>query len=197
MTSISNSLPKSLGSRSRHHTWNIQFLRTGKISNMILNVVVLFIPKAELRSSSRTRTLQSVNLERRIPQDQHLLESDKMTFAPPAKKRKTESHSKAPIMFHGPGLKPGVCLKVFDQDFYVHSIILKVHSESSRKFLDSPDKAVGEKRTTGFCYVWVTEVDKDRRGWHLIAAPSPESQVCHSCRRSLLASGFIICFILQ
>lgn len=63
-------------------------------------------------------------------------------MAPPlAKKQKVESLPKSPIIFQSPGLKPDVSLKVFDVDFYVHSIVLKLHSAFFRKFLDSANEA--------------------------------------------------------
>ncbi|PVH87079.1 hypothetical protein DL98DRAFT_355713, partial [Cadophora sp. DSE1049] len=44
-------------------------------------------------------------------------------------------------VFTTPGYQPNVRLVVFDQEFHVHSILLKLHSAYFRKFLDSPDKA--------------------------------------------------------
>src|SRR6187402_2341564 len=57
----------------------------------------------------------------------------------PAKKQKVDD-AKSPIVFHTPGLKPDVRLMVFDEEFHVHSVLLKLHSAFFRKFLDSPDK---------------------------------------------------------
>jgi BTB/POZ domain len=101
-----------------------------------------------------------------------------MASAPPAKKQKTDHPPKPPIVFQAPGLKPDVCLKVFDQEFHVHSVLLKLHSEFFRKFHDSPDKAAGGgDSASGFRYPWVTEVDEARDDWHLVAALSPEEEV--------------------
>lgn len=60
---------------------------------------------------------------------------------PPAKKQKLDD-TNSPIVFSQPGLKPDTRLTVFDQEFHVHSIILKLKSAFFRKFLDSPDKAL-------------------------------------------------------
>jgi len=61
--------------------------------------------------------------------------------APPAKKQKINNDEvKSPIVFHTPGFKPDVRLMVFDREFQVHSVLLKLHSAFFRKFLDSPDK---------------------------------------------------------
>ncbi|KAE8442587.1 hypothetical protein EG329_003074 [Mollisiaceae sp. DMI_Dod_QoI] len=52
----------------------------------------------------------------------------------------SSSSPAAPIIFTSPGLKPDVRLNVLGTDFHVHSIILKLHSNFFRRFLDSPDK---------------------------------------------------------
>ncbi len=59
---------------------------------------------------------------------------------PPAKRKKVERLPKSPIIFQPPGLKPDVSLKVFDVSFYVHSVVLKLHSAFFRKFLDATNK---------------------------------------------------------
>jgi hypothetical protein len=61
-------------------------------------------------------------------------------MAPAAKKQKVDNPPKSPIVFQSPGIRPDVSLKVFDVEFHVHSILLKLHSAFFRKFLDSPDK---------------------------------------------------------
>jgi hypothetical protein len=65
-----------------------------------------------------------------------------ITMAQPAsKKQKTNEEPPSPVVFQSPGLQPDVRLTVFDKEFHVHSVLLKLHSAFFRKFLDSPDKA--------------------------------------------------------
>jgi len=116
-------------------------------------------------------------------------------MAPPAKKQKVNPPPKSPIIFQSPGLKPEVSLKIFNVEFHVHSVLLKLHSAFFRKFLDSPDKIVppadstihsgnGSASTTppeasalrpslifsNFKYTWVTKADDDDfHKWHLVA----------------------------
>jgi hypothetical protein len=66
----------------------------------------------------------------------------------------------APFIFVSPGLKPDTRLKVFKQEFHVHSLILKLHSNFFRKFLDSPDKPNGPA-SPHFQYEYVSVVDDD------------------------------------
>ncbi|TVY83800.1 hypothetical protein LSUE1_G001897 [Lachnellula suecica] len=73
-----------------------------------------------------------------------------------------------PIIFHTPGLKPDVRLNVFGQDMHVHSIVLKLHSNYFRRFLDSPDKS-GAPASPLFQYEYVTVVDGDEE-WALESA---------------------------
>lgn len=47
---------------------------------------------------------------------------------------------KSVIVFRSPGEEIDTLLSVLEQDFHVHSVILKCHSNYFRKFLDSPDK---------------------------------------------------------
>ncbi|KAH9215140.1 hypothetical protein DL95DRAFT_461401 [Leptodontidium sp. 2 PMI_412] len=62
-------------------------------------------------------------------------------MAPPILKKQKIDNSMPPIVFSTPGLKPDTRLTVFEQEFQVHSLVLKLHSAFFRKFLDSPDKA--------------------------------------------------------
>jgi hypothetical protein len=71
-----------------------------------------------------------------------------------------------PIIFASPGLKPDVRLLVFKQEFHVHSVILKLHSNYFRKFLDSPDKKKASVSAL-FRYVYVSVVDEDDHLWAL------------------------------
>ncbi|TVY39552.1 hypothetical protein LOCC1_G004464 [Lachnellula occidentalis] len=66
----------------------------------------------------------------------------------------------APIKFLSPGLKPDTRLMVFEQEFHVHSTILKLHSNYFRQFLDSPDKT-GAPASALFQYEYVSVVDED------------------------------------
>jgi hypothetical protein len=66
----------------------------------------------------------------------------------------------APFIFVSPGLKPDTRLKVFKQEFHVHSLILKLHSNFFRKFLDSPDKPEGPA-SRYFQYEYVSVIDDD------------------------------------
>ncbi|KAH7319453.1 hypothetical protein BKA65DRAFT_409686 [Rhexocercosporidium sp. MPI-PUGE-AT-0058] len=73
----------------------------------------------------------------------------------------------SPIVFFSPGLKPDTRLTVFDQEFQVHSMILKLHSAFFRKFLDSADKTSIASNGQPFKYDWVTKVDA-KEEWHLV-----------------------------
>jgi hypothetical protein len=118
---------------------------------------------------------------------------------PPTKKQKIESLPKSLITFQSPGLKPDVSLKVFDVEFYVHSIVLKLHSTFFRKFLDAANKGAssstkgianpGARNSASdgttppeasatrpsmifgdFKYKWVTKIDKGEEDkWHLVS----------------------------
>jgi hypothetical protein len=127
------------------------------------------------------------------------LRTEKKMAPPLTKKQKVESLPKSPIVFQLPGLKPDVSLKVFDDEFYVHPIVLKLHSAFFRKFLDSANKA-DSSSTNGavnfyasnsasdgttppessvtrpsivfgdFKYKWVTKIDKGEEDkWHLVS----------------------------
>lgn len=65
-----------------------------------------------------------------------------------------------PVVFKSPGLQPDVRLKVFDTDFHVHSVVLKLHSNYFRRFLDAPDKPEGPASPL-FRYEYSTVVDED------------------------------------
>jgi hypothetical protein len=69
------------------------------------------------------------------------------------------------IKFTSPGLKHDVRLKVFNVDFHVHSVILKLYPGFFRKFLDSPEKEI--PTSDEFTYGWVTQIDEDG-SWHII-----------------------------
>jgi hypothetical protein len=84
----------------------------------------------------------------------------------PAKKQKLANLE--PVIFKQAGLgAPDTCLAVFDQEFYLHSTILKLYSAFFRKFMDSPDKVKLTTTATEFKYNWVSKVEKDD-DWHLV-----------------------------
>ncbi|TVY89683.1 hypothetical protein LAWI1_G003078 [Lachnellula willkommii] len=74
-----------------------------------------------------------------------------------------------PIVFTAPGLGPDMSIEVFKQIFHVNSMVLKIHSEYFRNYLDSPDKAPAGSVAGAFKYEWVTQVDEDGKGWSLTA----------------------------
>ncbi|TVY39026.1 hypothetical protein LSUB1_G004583, partial [Lachnellula subtilissima] len=77
--------------------------------------------------------------------------------------------TKDPIVFTAPGLGPDMSIEVFKQIFHVNSLVLKVHSEYFRTYLNSPDKAPASSISGTFRYNWVTLVDEDANGWSLTA----------------------------
>jgi BTB/POZ domain len=90
-----------------------------------------------------------------------------MAAPPPAKKQKVDK-AKTPIVFKQTGLgAPDTSLVIFDQEFHVHSMLLKIHSAFFRKFMDSPDK-VNSTTMQDFKYYWVAETEEDGE-WHLVA----------------------------
>jgi len=108
-------------------------------------------------------------------------------MATPASKKQKTSHSPEIVAFSSPGQAPDVRLNVLGiKEFHVHSFFLKHHSAFFRKFLDSPDKQLTgedqagavtavEKRAgkvTAFRYEWVSQIDEDGKGWHLVCASS-------------------------
>ncbi len=130
-----------------------------------------------------------------------------VVMAPPPKKQKIvhNEEGQSAIIFHQPGLKPDVLLRVFDVDYHVHSIILKPHSAFFRKFLEPSNTPAIKPATVGtefhelsgtitpasasatsvnllppsFRYVWITKIDHDDPGkWHLTSKYSDEKDVC-------------------
>ena len=126
---------------------------------------------------------------------------------PPNKKQKTDdAAAPSPIVFQSPGLQPDVRLVVFDTEFHVHSIILKLYSAFFRKFLDSPDKAAAAEAAAvnpsiispelimpkKFKYEWVTKLDEDAESgddnvWYLVAATGvPKVSFCYIIQHTVL-----------
>jgi len=75
----------------------------------------------------------------------------------------------APIIF-APHVQTDTLLRVFGQEFHVHSIILKIHSHFFATFMDSGDKVAGTSTNPKFKYEWVSEVDEDGKDWSLVCA---------------------------
>lgn len=71
------------------------------------------------------------------------------------------------IKFVARGSELDTCLKVFDTEFHVHSTILKMHSASFHRLLDSADKIGKPKAQLSFKHSYITEVDEV--GWYLVA----------------------------
>lgn len=64
-----------------------------------------------------------------------------------------------PLVFNAAGFQPDVSLMVFDQDFHVNSVVLKLYSAYFRKFLDSAEK--NGPLSGQFAYKYTTVVDPD------------------------------------
>jgi hypothetical protein len=90
---------------------------------------------------------------------------------PPPKKQKTDP--KQLIIFKSPGMKPDIYFKVFDQEFHVTSVVLKLHSGFFRTFLDPAGGKLPKSTQPGFTSEWFTRVDGDGT-WEL----SSDRQVC-------------------
>jgi hypothetical protein len=89
--------------------------------------------------------------------------------------KEVENFPLSPIIFSSPDLKPDVRLKVFNQEFHVHSVILRLHSAYFRRFLDSPEKPDKALTVGGiFKYDYISIIDEDGGDWGL----EPTSMVC-------------------
>jgi hypothetical protein len=88
-------------------------------------------------------------------------------------------------IFKLPGLSVDTKITVFEREFHVHSLILKLGSGYFRAFLDSPDKSPATS-SGAFRYEYGTVVDADGMGWGLEAV----SKV--SPLGSLIAVEFLI-----
>ncbi|TVY47964.1 hypothetical protein LOCC1_G002625, partial [Lachnellula occidentalis] len=95
-----------------------------------------------------------------------------MSQFPDRSSNSTSSADMEPVIFLMPDFAPNTRLRVFGQDFHVHSSYLKLHSAFFRKFLDSPEKEI-DTTSSGFRYEWVTKEDKDGT-WSLVWAGSAE-----------------------
>lgn len=107
-----------------------------------------------------------------------------MATAPPAKKQKV---AKPPVIFKSFGMPADVRFTVFDEEFHVHSMVLKTNSAFFCKFLHPVNKngasvAAGHAMelqhgragmgagTSRFQYEWVSQLDVDGKDWHLVYA---------------------------
>ncbi|KAG4419550.1 hypothetical protein IFR04_007344 [Cadophora malorum] len=84
------------------------------------------------------------------------------------------SSSGIPKAFNAPGMKTDVRIRVFEREFHVHSVVLRLYSAFFRTFLDSADKGTvtGEGH---FRYDYVSVLDPDG-GWGLeVAKPGMAS----------------------
>jgi len=88
------------------------------------------------------------------------------------------------IVFSSPGLTPDVRLTVFGQEFHVHSIILKLHSNFFRKFLDAGDKAATPPSSL-FQYDYVSVSDDDGT-WGLEPTSSKVRSICQTVAEEFL-----------
>lgn len=81
-----------------------------------------------------------------------------------------EAYKNVHIIFTARGHTPDVRLRVFDTEFHVHSVILKLHSNFFYKFLDSPEKDNNGSVSLGsFKYEWNTVLCDDDSDWALEA----------------------------
>ena len=74
----------------------------------------------------------------------------------------------SPIVFRRHDARPNMRIQALNQDFHVHSFVLKSESEFFFKFLDSADKQPPPLFSAGFQYTWVTQIDPGG-GWSLVA----------------------------
>ncbi|KAF8865181.1 hypothetical protein BDZ45DRAFT_612272, partial [Acephala macrosclerotiorum] len=80
---------------------------------------------------------------------------------PQAKKQKTDnvSSARSAIVFESQGLKADVCLKIFDQEFHVNSMVMKVHCGFFRTFLEPSGGIMPFSTSAAFTSQWFTALD--------------------------------------
>ncbi|KAL2070504.1 hypothetical protein VTL71DRAFT_13530 [Oculimacula yallundae] len=88
-----------------------------------------------------------------------------------------EPEESAPIVYASPGLKPDVRIRILSDVYHVHSIILKLHSNYFRRFLDSPEKT-GTRASAEFEYEYVAVFDED--GTFALEPATAENTTQHS-----------------
>jgi hypothetical protein len=101
---------------------------------------------------------------------------DDSVLSSPAKRQKNEEV--IPIIFTTPDSKPDIRIKVFNKEFHVNSVMLKLKSAFFREFLDPLN--CPQRSSVAFKYEWFTKID-DAGGWTL-SCGREEPQV--SCLKS-------------
>jgi hypothetical protein len=91
---------------------------------------------------------------------------------PPIKKMKTTYQQ--PIIFGIPGEAVDTSIKVFDQEFQVSSMALKMHTMYFQKFLEPSNGAGNKCLTRRFKYNWYTKIEEDGQ-WVISSAPEVNS----------------------
>ncbi|EKD18166.1 uncharacterized protein L3040_007660 [Drepanopeziza brunnea f. sp. 'multigermtubi'] len=92
--------------------------------------------------------------------------------------------SGTPIAFRASGMQTDVRIRVFEREFHVHSVVLRLYSAFFRTFLDSADKEETEAEKGSWRYDYVSVMDPDG-GWGLEAA----KKVPHSPSKSSASSN--------
>jgi hypothetical protein len=95
-----------------------------------------------------------------------------MAFGPSSlASRNASTNGTNAIVFAASGLKADVRIKVFEQEFHVHSVVLKLHSAFFRKFIDVEDRVSSYSEIFRYDYISCVDVDG---GWGLEVA----TEVC-------------------
>jgi hypothetical protein len=90
------------------------------------------------------------------------------------------------IVFAASGLKPDVRIKVFEQEFHVHSVVLKLHSAFFRKLIDIEDRVSSYSETFRYDYISCVDVDG---GWGLEVATEVRQVHDNSEYHQLIPTG--------
>ena len=99
-------------------------------------------------------------------------------------KKDPKEDDENPIVFSSPGLTPDVRLTVFGREFHVHSIVLKLHSNFFRKFLDAGNKTATPASSL-FQYDYVSVLDDDGT-WGLETSTSKVSRLYQTWKVSFV-----------
>jgi hypothetical protein len=78
---------------------------------------------------------------------------------------KKAASSQAPIFFENPGLKPDVCFKVFDREFDITSMTLKLKSEFFRTFSQPSGGKTPCSTNPSFTSEWFTAPEAIYESW--------------------------------
>ncbi|KAH8679759.1 hypothetical protein BGZ60DRAFT_428066 [Tricladium varicosporioides] len=73
----------------------------------------------------------------------------------------------SPVIFTNPGFKADLRLNIFNHEFHVASIVLKLNSAFFRRFLDPLNEEDRTPASMLFQYEWYTKIDDDGNGWTL------------------------------